>query len=62
MKTIQVTTELTEAEAYQYAQWLKRVSFRDYRGSACSDDEAYTMRQAGERIRSALAEQGYAPR
>lgn len=62
METIEITVGLTDAEAWHYAQWLKRVSFSDYRDSAVSEDEAYIMRRAGERIREALAERGFAPR
>jgi hypothetical protein len=39
-----------------------RVCFSEYRNNAASDDEAHHMRDAGELIRSAPAEQGYAPR
>jgi len=42
-------------------QFLKRVCFSEYCNKATSDAEAYLMRDAGELIRSALAEQGYAP-
>jgi len=59
---IEITVVLTETEAWEFAQFLKRVCFSDYRGHATSDDEAYHMVDAGERIRSALAKQGYAPR
>ena len=59
---IQITVVLTETEAWEFAQFLKRVCFSDYRGHATSDDEAYHMVDAGEHIRRALAEQGYAPR
>lgn len=62
MKTIPIIVVLTETEAWEYAQFLKRVCFSDYRGCATSDTEAYHMLDAGERIRRALAEQGYAPR
>lgn len=62
MKTVEITVTLTDAQAWQFAQFLKRVSFREYRNSATCDDEAYLMRDAGELIRDALAEQGYAPR
>lgn len=62
MKTITITVELTDAEAWQYAQFLKRVSFREYRDNATNDDEAYLMRDAGYKIQSALAEAGYEPR
>ena len=59
---IEITVVLTETEAWEFAQFLKRVCFSDYRGCATSDAEAYHMRDAGEHIRRALAEQGYAPR
>lgn len=62
MKTVEITLTFTDAQAWQIAQFLKRVSFREYRDNATCDEEAYLMRDAGEIIRSALAEQGYAPR
>jgi hypothetical protein len=61
-QTIEITVTLTDAQAWQLAQFLKRACFSDYRGHATSDTEAYQMIDAGERIRRALAEQGYAPR
>ncbi len=62
METIQITVVLTENQAWEFAQFFKRVCFSDYRNCATSDAEAYHMLDAGERVRSALAEQGYAPR
>jgi len=62
MQSIEITVTFTAAQAWQFAQFLKRVSFRDYRDNATCDEEAYLMRDAGELIREALAEQGYAPR
>jgi hypothetical protein len=62
MKEITIAVTLTESEAWQYAQFLKRVCFSHYRASAANDGEAYTMVYAGEKIREALREQGYAPR
>lgn len=61
-KPVTITVELTDAEAWQYAQFLKRAGWRDYRGNATTDDEAYLMRDAGYKIQTALAEAGYAPR
>jgi uncharacterized cupin superfamily protein len=60
--TVEITAILTGAQAWQFAQFLKRVCFSDYRSHATSDEEAYQMVNAGERIRRALADQGYAPR
>jgi hypothetical protein len=62
MKTVEITVILTDAQAWEFAQFLKRVCFSDYRDHAPSDEEAYQMVNAGERIRGALAEKGYAPR
>jgi hypothetical protein len=59
---VEINVTLTETQAWQLAQFLKRACFSDYRGHATSDDEAYQMIDAGERIRSALADKGYAPR
>ncbi len=62
MKTIEITVTLTDEQAWEFAQFLKRVCFSDYRDHATSDEEAYHMVNAGERIRRVLAEAGYAPR
>jgi hypothetical protein len=59
---VEITVKLTDAEAWQFAQFLKRACFSDYRSHATSEAEAYQMIDAGEHIRGALAEQGYAPR
>lgn len=54
--------DLTPAEAVALAQFLKRVGLDDYRRLAVDADEAWTMLEAGERVRKALADAGYAPR
>lgn len=61
-KNVLISVELTDHEAWTYAQFLKRVGFNDYRSNAVDNDEAYTMVDAGEKIREALAQRGYAPR
>lgn len=60
--SIQLVAELSEQEALDYAQFLKRVGFSDYRNNAIDQDEAYRMLASGEKIRAALAEAGYSPR
>jgi hypothetical protein len=62
MKAVTITVTLDDAAAWQYAQFLKRVCLGDYEQRATSQNEAYTMLDAGEKIREALREQGYAPR
>jgi hypothetical protein len=62
MKTIEFHVALTDVQAWELAQFLKRACFSDYRGHATSDEEAYHMINASELVRRALAEQGYAPR
>jgi hypothetical protein len=55
-------TDLTGEQAWQFAQFLKRVSLDDYKRLAGTDDEARDMMQAGEWIRAALSRAGYFPR
>ena len=62
MKTVEIQVTLADAQAREFAQFLKRVCFSEYRSNATSDEEAYLMRDAGEQIRRALAEKGYSPR
>ncbi len=52
MKTIEITVTLTDEQAWEFAQFLKRVCFSDYRDHATRDEEAYRMVNAGERIRA----------
>jgi hypothetical protein len=59
---VRVVLELSDAQAFAFAQFLKRSNFEDYRGHAVSAEEAYAMIAACEAIRQALAEVGYAPR
>lgn len=61
---VTIEVELTDAQALALAQLVKRLTWSDLRGCAIDDQEAYTMRDAIDRVRSALAdcEPGYAPR
>lgn len=59
---ITITAEMTDDQAFALAQFLKRAGFSDYRANAVNDSEAYEMQDAAERVRDALAEQGFAPR
>ena len=61
-KTVRLVVELTDAQAWHLAQFLKRVGFSDFRSNAQDNDEAYAMRDAADRVRVALADAGYAPR
>jgi hypothetical protein len=60
--TVSVTVELTDMEAWNFAQFLKRMGFSDFRSNARNEAEAYAMRDAADRLRAALGEAGYAPR
>ncbi len=59
---VQITVTLTTAQAEAYSQFLKRVGFSDYKSNAVDKAEAYDMVDAGEVLRTALAEAGYSPR
>ena len=54
--------ELSDDEAWAFAQFLKRVAIDDYRRLAVDGEEACAMQAAGAAQRRALAEQGHAPR
>lgn len=62
MKSLRLTVELTDDQAWQFAHFLKRVGYTDYRNLSTSDSEAHSMLEAGEVVRQALTEAGYAPR
>ncbi|RCN59489.1 hypothetical protein C4900_02105 [Acidiferrobacter thiooxydans] len=49
-------------EAWAFAQFLKRATWGYHRGRTISADEAYAMQCFAERLRLALAAQGYVPR
>lgn len=55
-------SETTPDEVWAFAQFLKRAGLDHYRALAIDENEAYAMQSFAERLRQALAEQGYAPR
>ncbi|KIF83044.1 DUF7706 family protein [Noviherbaspirillum autotrophicum] len=61
-RTVRFEVQLTEDEAREYALFLKKATFADYRELATSEQNAYLMIMAGERIREELRKAGYAPR
>lgn len=61
-KEITITATLTDEQAWNLAQFLKRVCFSDFRNNAQDEAEAYSMIDAAERVRRALADAGYDPR
>ena len=61
-EAVVITLELTDREAWDFAQFLKRTGHSDYLVNAENDTQAYSMLYAGEKERSALADAGYAPR
>ena len=52
-KTVSLAVKLTDVEAWNLAQFLKRVGFSDFRTSAQDEAEAYAMRDAADRVRVA---------
>ena len=58
----EVQVRLSESEAWDLAQFLKRVGFAQFYVNAQDSDEAYRMMFAAEKVRKALAEAGYSPR
>lgn len=62
MADVEVRVRLSESEAWDLAQFLKRVGFDQFYVNAQDSDEAYRMMFAAEKVRKALAEAGYSPR
>jgi len=62
MNTIDLDVTLSLPQAWALAEFLKRVGLDDYRALAADQNEAWLMRDAGERLRDALREIGIAPR
>lgn len=60
--TFELTVQITEAQAWDLAQFLKRAGFSDYRSNAVDNDEAYRMIDAANRVQRALREAGFSPR
>ncbi len=54
--------ELPDELAWAFAEFLKRAGHSDYRTLAANEQEAFDMQDAGEKVRTALAEKGVAPR
>lgn len=60
--TVALRVNLTKTEALALAQFLKRAGHSDYARCAADKEEAYQMLYAGEKMREALADAGFAPR
>jgi len=61
-KTVRLNFELSDAEAWAFAEFLKRAGFLEFRAKATDDAEAYDMQTAGIQVANALRDAGYAPR
>jgi hypothetical protein len=57
-----IEVELPDDLAMALAQFLKRVGYSDYLSLAIDKQEAYETVDAGEKVRKALADKGFAPR
>lgn len=57
-----ISVYLSADQAWALAQFVKRVGWHEMRGNAFDDDEAYLIREAIDRVREALADEGIAPR
>ena len=57
-----LSVSLSEQEAWDLAQFLKRTGFADFRSQAVDDEEAYRMQAVGEMIRANLEVHGIKPR
>jgi len=59
---ISLRVPLSEQEAWDLAQFLKRAGFADFRSNAVDDEEAYRMQSVAEKVKKNLAAIGYGGR
>lgn len=59
---VTVSVELEPDQALALAQFTKRLMFSDIRDCAISDEDAYVMVAAIERLQRSLEDAGFAPR
>ena len=57
-----ITVTLTNAQAWAFAEFLKRVGLVEFAALAIDQEEALAMLSAAAAIRLELAQVGYAPR
>jgi hypothetical protein len=60
--TVAITLELSDAQAWSLAQFVKRVGWSEFRANAQDNDEAYEIRDAVDQLQKCLNEAGFAPR
>ncbi|MCQ8118431.1 DUF7706 family protein [Methylomonas rosea] len=54
--------QVSDQEAWDLAQFLKRVGYSDFRSNAVDDEEAYRMLAAAAKVSRSLGSLGYGPR
>jgi hypothetical protein len=59
---IRIALDLPDEESQALAQFVKRVTWSAMRECAVDDVECYQIRAAINKLQSALADAGYAPR
>lgn len=57
-----IKIEIPQAEAWELAQYIKRMMWEDYRSHAASEAEAYRMRDAFFTLEDKLKAAGIHPR
>ncbi|MFZ6730643.1 DUF7706 family protein [Undibacterium sp. Ji42W] len=62
MKAVKITSYMNDDQAQALTQFLKRVSFSDFKKLAVSMDEAFLMQEGAMKVADALADNGYNPR
>ena len=53
---------LSEQEAWDLAQFLKRIGYAEFRNNAIDDDETHRKLNVAEKVRKNLIENGFNPR
>jgi hypothetical protein len=60
--TVTIAIVLSDAEAWELAQFVKRLGWSEWRKLSTSDQEADLMRSGCEKLSLSLEDSGYKPR
>lgn len=57
-----VFEQVSDAELWALAEFVKRATWSEFRANAVDDDEAYRISDGVAKLQKALEEAGYSPR
>jgi hypothetical protein len=61
-QSVRIVLDLSDNEALELAQFVKRIGWDHFRSCAVDDEEAYAIRDSVVKLERALSAAGYTPR